>query len=222
MNTSANTIEITKALIAFHKEIGKVKKDAKNPFFKSDYATLSDILDAIKEPLSSNALTFVQFPTGENGLTTRLMHESGEWLEDSYTMTPAKNDPQGIGSAITYQRRYALGAILGLNIDNDDDGNAASSPSVAQKAPAKPRSKEDAAYGDLKGKILLERDIGRLEQYKLALMEKSDVVTAVQFKDLISLIDQKLHKASLKDTKHVARTSAELDTEGVESIQVEE
>lgn len=215
MNTSENTIEITKALIAFHNEIGKIKKDAKNPYFKSDYATLSSILDAIKVPLTSNGLTFVQFPDGENGLTTRLMHESGQWMEATYTMIPAKNDPQGLGSAITYQRRYSLGAVLGLNIDNDDDGNAASNPEtpvVASKRSAKPLSKEDKVYSDLKAKILTENDIGQLERYKNALMEKSAVVTPTQFQDLMRLIDTKLHKKSFKDTKQDARNSAELET----------
>jgi ERF superfamily len=218
MNTSENTIEITKALIAFHKEIGKISKDAKNPFFKSDYATLSNILDAIKEPLDANGLTFVQFPDGENGLTTRLMHESGQYLEATYTMVPAKNDPQGLGSAITYQRRYSLGAVLGLNIDNDDDGNAASMPESTSKRPTKPLSKEDGIYAELKGKVIAERDIGKLETYKASLMEKSDIVTPTQFKDLIALIDKKLGKASLKDTKQDARNSAET---AVEELTIE-
>lgn len=135
MQTSPNTTEITKALLAFHAEIGKISRDSENPFFKSSYASLTNILDAIKDPLAKSKLTFVQFPTGEHGLTTRIMHESGEWMEDSFTMVPAKNDPQGTGSAITYQRRYALGAILGLNIDTDDDGNAASNPGKSGSRP---------------------------------------------------------------------------------------
>jgi ERF superfamily len=222
MNTSENTIEITKALIAFHQEIGKIKKDAKNPFFKSDYATLSSILDAIKDPLTSNGLTFVQFPDGENGLTTRLMHESGEWMEANYKMIPAKNDPQGLGSAITYQRRYSLGAVLGLNIDNDDDGNAASSPAVAQKPSSKPRTKEDDAYLNLKGKILTENDFGKLQTYKASLMEKADIVTPTQYKDLITLIDTKIKKASLKETKQESRNTAELDIVEDTTIQINE
>jgi hypothetical protein len=211
MHTSENTIEITKALIAFHQEIGKIKKDAQNPYFKSDYASLSNILDAIKDPLTSNGLTFVQFPDGENGLTTRLMHSSGQWLEATYTMVPAKNDPQGLGSAITYQRRYSLGAVLGLNIDNDDDGNAASMPESSSKRPAKPRSKEETIYAELKGKILVENDFGKLETYKASLMEKADIVTPTQYKDLITLIENKIKKASLKETKQESRNTAELD-----------
>ena len=126
MNKSESIKELAIALCAFQSEVEKIKKTATNPFFKSKYATLSDILDVIREPLASNGLSFVQFPSGEYGLSTMLMHVSGEWLSESYIMKPVKTDPQGAGSVITYQRRYALGAILGLNIDVDDDANASS------------------------------------------------------------------------------------------------
>ena len=128
MQTSDSTKEIFTALVNFHKEVGKIKKDSNNPFFKSKYASLSGILEAIDEPLSKNGLALVQFPEGENALTTRLCHVSGEWLESTYIMKPLKDTPQDRGSSITYQRRYAVGAILSLNIDDDDDGNAASLP----------------------------------------------------------------------------------------------
>lgn len=126
MQTSPDIKNICTALVAFHKEVGKIGKDAKNPFFKSKYASLSGILEAINEPLNNNGLTLTQFPEGENTLTTRLMHVSGEWMEASYSMKPVKDTPQDRGSAITYQRRYAVGAILSLNIDEDDDGNTSS------------------------------------------------------------------------------------------------
>jgi hypothetical protein len=128
MEKSESIKELATALCKFQSEVEKIKKDSVNPFFRSKYADLSSILDVIREPLVSNNLSFVQFPSGENGLTTMLMHTSGEYIQECYTMKPSKNDPQGLGSAITYQRRYALGAILGLNIDEDDDGNAASQP----------------------------------------------------------------------------------------------
>lgn len=127
METSPTIGAIAAALIIFHKEVGVVKKSETNPFFKSKYADLSAVITAIDEPLEKAGLAYTQFPTGQNELTTMLMHaESGEWIKGSFTMTPTKNDPQGQGSVITYQRRYALGAILGLNIDEDDDGNKAS------------------------------------------------------------------------------------------------
>lgn len=125
MKKSESIKEIAKALITFHLKVDTIKKDAKNPFFKSTYASLTNILDAINEPLIECGLSISQFPTGTDGLTTILMHESGEYIAGEYSMRPAKDDPQGRGSAITYQRRYAIASVLSLNIDEDDDANVA-------------------------------------------------------------------------------------------------
>jgi hypothetical protein len=146
MEKSDSIQKLAKALCEFQGRIGKIKKDSSNPFFKSKYASLSTILSTIQEPLTESGLSFVQFPAGQHGLTTLLMHESGEYLSESYVMTPVKNDPQGLGSSITYQRRYALGAVLGLNIDDDDDANAASTQPAKKAENSKKKSEEiDAA-----------------------------------------------------------------------------
>jgi possible recombination protein, phage associated len=126
MERSESIKEIANALCKFQQEVGKVKKDSKNPYFKSKYASLADILDVIQKPLSECGLSIMQMPKGDNELETILMHNSGEWILSSYVMRPVKNDPQSIGSCITYQRRYAIGSILNLNIDDDDDANKAS------------------------------------------------------------------------------------------------
>jgi len=139
MTKSESIKAIATALCSFQSEVEKIKKTEVNPFFKSKYASLADILDVIREPLTSNGLSFVQFPSGKYGLETMLMHISGEWLSGYYEMEPTKHDPQGAGSVITYQRRYALGAILGLNIDEDDDANKASQPiDTSTKADERP------------------------------------------------------------------------------------
>ena len=130
MNQSVSIKELATALCEFQSAVETIRKTETNPFFKSKYASLSDILSVIRQPLTDNGLSFVQFPKGKYGLETMLMHTSGEYLSESYEMTPTKNDPQGAGSVITYQRRYALGAILGLNIDIDDDGNKGSEKDV--------------------------------------------------------------------------------------------
>ena len=135
MNTSESIAELSKALVEFHGSVGKVKKDSKNPHFKSSYASLSGILDAITEPLTAAGLCVVQLPVGRSGLTTRLCHESGQWIEQTFEMPPVQATPQGTGSAITYQRRYALCALLSLNVD-DDDGHAGSSGKAAAIVPA--------------------------------------------------------------------------------------
>jgi len=160
MEKSTSIKSIAAALLKFHGLVGKIAKDASNPFFstaqkKAKYATLSNIQEAIRQPLQDAGLTYVQFPDGNNGLTTILMHsESGEYIQATYVMHPAPSydkekdgnkviwrsepyvSPQGLGSAITYARRYALGAILGLNIDDDDDGNAASQTGKQQASKA--------------------------------------------------------------------------------------
>lgn len=135
MNKSESITELSKALVKFHSVMGKVSKDAKNPFYKNKYASLSNIIEAVNKPLNDNGLSVVQMPCNE-GLTTMLVHESGEWIS-STSSTPVKDetDPQKLGSAITYARRYALGAILSLNIDEDDDGQSASTPPKKQAAP---------------------------------------------------------------------------------------
>ena len=132
MEKSETITNLAKALIDFNGRVSKISKDAKNPFFKSNYASLSNIQDAISKPLAESGLVYSQMPTGINGLCTILIHaESGEYLMDSYTMPVSKqNDPQAVGSAITYAKRYALAGILGLNIDDDDDGNKAAEKPV--------------------------------------------------------------------------------------------
>lgn len=142
MEKSESIKNIALALVKFHTNVGTVNKGSNNPFFKSKYAALPDILSEIHQPLLDAGLVLSQHPTGNHGLTTILIHaESGEYLQDTYEMTPTKNDPQGIGSCITYQRRYAVGAVLSLNIDEDDDGNNASgnnSTGSAEKKDEKP------------------------------------------------------------------------------------
>lgn len=124
MEKSESIKEIGKALIQFHLKVDKIKKDASNPFFKSKYASLSNIQEAVSIPLTESGLAYSQFPDGEHGLTTIIIHaESGEWMQATYKMKPAKDDPQGVGSVITYQKRYALAAALALTIDDDDDAN---------------------------------------------------------------------------------------------------
>ncbi len=147
MKTSESVTAIYKALIEFHGSVGKVKKDSKNPHFKSTYASLPDILDAVTAPLTSAGLCVIQMPAGRSGLTTRLCHISGEWLEETYEMPPAQATPQGIGSAITYQRRYALCAVLSLNVD-DDDGHAGSVQPATKQAAAKSAPPPPAATAE--------------------------------------------------------------------------
>jgi hypothetical protein len=122
--TQSPTIGALAAALA--KSQGAMKaahKDASNPFFKSKYADLASVWEACRAALAANGLAVCQIIDGE-ALTTILLHSSGEWLAGTYPIKPVKNDPQGVGSAITYARRYALAAMAGVVAD-DDDGEAA-------------------------------------------------------------------------------------------------
>jgi len=122
--TSETTTKIIAALLKFNKLIGTISKDAKNPFFKSEYAPLPTILKDIKDPMQDAGLTINHFPIGDNRLVTRLSHSSGEFFQGVFYMKSVKDTPQDRGSVITYMMRYAVGAYLGLAIDKDDDGNS--------------------------------------------------------------------------------------------------
>jgi hypothetical protein len=140
MNKSESIKNIAGALVKFQASVSKVAKEANNPFFKSKYASLANILDTIQKPLSESGLAISQFPDA-NALTTIILHaESGEWMESSYVMPVAKqNDPQAMGSAITYARRQSIGSILNLNIDDDDDGEKAMGRQIPKKDELTPK-----------------------------------------------------------------------------------
>ena len=137
MKTSESIKQLSAALLKAQRAIKFASKDANNPHFKSKYADLPAVIDAIKPALNDAGIAFLQtFSPSEAGfiaVTTRLMHESGEWIQDTATVPLPKADPQGYGSAATYARRYSLAAITGLYQD-DDDGNAASHNKPAQIA----------------------------------------------------------------------------------------
>ncbi len=128
MRHSESLSDLAKALSAAQGEMENAAKAKLNPHFKSKYADLGSVWDAIREPLAKNGLSVVQLPfTDEAGavrVSTLLMHASGQWIEASYALPPTKGDAQGYGSAITYMKRYAL---TGMGVaPEDDDGNAAS------------------------------------------------------------------------------------------------
>ena len=123
MKQSETIIKLSSAMAKAQSEMGGAVKDSSNPFFKSSYADLTSVIKAIKEPFANNGLAYIQFPiSGENhiGVVTRLMHESGEWLEQECFLPLLKNDPQSAGSAITYARRYALSSMAGIPAIDDD------------------------------------------------------------------------------------------------------
>ena len=133
MNKSESITELAKALSTFQGKMVAVKKDATNPFYKSKYATLDTIWETIRKPLSENGLSVSQTMNlaGEKSiLETTLYHTSGEWISGTQLVNPVKDDPQSLGSAISYARRYSLSALLGIVSDEDDDANIATKPKL--------------------------------------------------------------------------------------------
>ena len=146
---------ITAALAAAQASMGKALKQSNNPHFRSKYADLGTVMDACMPALNANGIAVVQAVKRENGeiaLYTLLRHaDSGEWLEDGgMPLIVNKNDMQGLGSAITYARRYGLMAMVGI-APEDDDGNAASAaaPKQQPKPPAKISAEQWKEISDL-------------------------------------------------------------------------
>ena len=129
MEQSETIGKISEALAKAQGSIKHAIFDSTNPHFKSKYASLSAVMDACKQPLSDNGIAIIQGASVVEKrllISTMLAHTSGEWIRDSLSINLEKDTAQGIGSAITYGRRYALSAIVGIVADEDDDGNAAS------------------------------------------------------------------------------------------------
>lgn len=127
INMSESLTNIAVAMVAAQSEIGGALKDSNNPFHKSKYADLPSVLKAVKSSLNKNGISVFQFPISEEnkiGVSTMLLHESGEYLRGSFLMPLEKQTPQSAGSAITYAKRYALQAIMAVP-SVDDDAEAA-------------------------------------------------------------------------------------------------
>ena len=156
---SKDITELAKELIAVQAEIAPAKKDATNPFCKSRYATLNSVMEACRGALLNHGIWLTQIPVpapemygpGHLALLTKLTHsKTGQWQSSLIVAPLPKNDPQGMGSALTYCRRYALTAMLGM-VTDDDDGEAArvATPQAARAqrtAPTAPQAPSNQTY----------------------------------------------------------------------------
>lgn len=142
MKHSDSLAKIAPALVAALAHIAGAKKGKTNPAFKSRYADLESVIAASKEILADNELTLVQFPgvcaSGVLNLETIFLHSSGEWISGEMGIALGKTDPQGVGSALTYARRYAQMAALNMPAV-DDDGERAMGRVGGVAAPAQPQ-----------------------------------------------------------------------------------
>lgn len=127
INSSEHLDKLAEALAAFQAEFKNPPKTKTNPYFNSTYVDLADALDVVRKALSEKGLSFIQLTSaGEDRviLHTRLLHVTGQWIEGTYPVTKLAK-AQEMGSALTYARRYALFALVGIAGEDDDDGNRA-------------------------------------------------------------------------------------------------
>lgn len=121
--------ELTKGLAKFHSQLKQPKLNSENPFFHKNYLDLTGLQSAVDEAMQGTGLSYIQLVAGSNGqptVRTVILHESGEFISsDTLQLRPDKTNPQGQGSAITYAKRYQLGAMFGISGEADDDGEAA-------------------------------------------------------------------------------------------------
>ncbi len=128
MFISENVDQILPALLKVKENLQAVTKSAANPFFKSKYADLNTHLDAVEPLLAANGLILLQpvstNEVGTNSVASVIMHTSGQFIRSEMRITAKEEDMQKFGSAITYARRYTLGALLSMKAEDDDGENA--------------------------------------------------------------------------------------------------
>jgi len=160
--SSSNELkDLFKALSSAQGQMLAAKADSENPYFKSKYADLKSCWDTIRKPLTDNGLSIIQLPTEGSmsvKIITVLAHNSGQWISNCVELKPTKNDPQGVGSAMTYARRYGLMAITGI-APEDDDGNDASKK-VAE--PPQRKSETTNQQSTEQNPVLSEKQLKRL------------------------------------------------------------
>lgn len=164
MNQSTTIGALAASLAKAQKSFKPAIKDANNPFFKSKYVDLAGAIDAVRDALADNGLALVQSTDAGDKMVlhTTLLHSSGEWISGTYPITAVKTDPQGIGSAVTYARRYSLMALLGIAAE-DDDGEAAHGRAA----------KVDTRTGEVKGKktVLDDEQSARLARLNKGILD---------------------------------------------------
>jgi hypothetical protein len=168
MKTSESIKQIAEALVSAQKEIRFAVKDSTNPHYKSKYANINSVIDAVKAPLNNNGIALIQSlsPSDDNKLhlTTRLIHSSGEWIEDTAVCPIQKQDPQGLGSAISYIRRYSLSAMCAVYADDDDGHSAALNAADYLQRITQSQSLEElqANYNFVMGEVKNDRTLSKM------------------------------------------------------------
>lgn len=188
---SAEIKELSAALAKAQGEYNGISFNRTNPYFKSGYADLHEMMKSVRAALAKNGLSFIQqTQIDENGITmlhSRLMHASGQWIESRNRVVPPKNDIQTYGSTLSYQKRYAAQSLLGITVSADpadDDGEVAQieAREIVAKGPSNKYNPKDQSF-----ETITKEQLEELE-YELA-----------QYPDLAEHILDKLQLQSLSD-----------------------
>ncbi|RQW65746.1 single-stranded DNA-binding protein [Listeria sp. SHR_NRA_18] len=214
MKMSETITELSKSLAEFQESVEQPAKTANNPFFKSKYVPLENVISAIKNKAHALGLSYIQIPLAEEnkvGIKTIISHSSGEFIEfDPFLLPVDKNTAQGAGSALTYARRYTLSAAFGIASDDDDDGNAASGVQKQKNNNPQPlamATKEKIAklhamfkeYAELKGGD--EAEIKDFIKGK-AKVESIGNATLIQVNNMIKTMQELIAKAKEGQTQN--------------------
>lgn len=211
MKTSETIIEVNKALVGFHNDIKQPLKDKANPFFKSKYVPLENIAEVIDEVAPKHGLAYLQeaytTDTGQTGVVTRLVHESGEYYEtEPLVLNADKNNAQGQGSVITYARRYQLASLFGITSDEDDDGNKAS-----ENAPSYKQRTDDAYAAIQKVGKMNKTQVDQLIKDELNIQSLSKVDDSDRFQTLSTIYRDILKKAQDAEKNQGAEQTSLMD-----------
>lgn len=203
--------KLAEALAKAQGEMHNAAKDKDNPFFKSTYADLASVWDACREALSKNGLCVVQplhiEDSGRMILTTTLLHASGEWISSVLPILTAKNDPQSVGSSITYMRRFALSSLVGIapaekpseaDVDEDDDGNAASDRKESPPADRKPTEPQLTRLWAMASRAKVSH--AKVHEYVLHEFKKASTaeLTIPEYDKVCKKLDFEIHLLSQK------------------------
>jgi hypothetical protein len=187
MNKSESITDLAAALCLAQAEMGGATKNSINPHFKSSFADLESVIKVIKPAFFKHGLSFIQLPiTSEGGkgigVSTMLMHSSGQWIEGEYLLPLEKVTPQGAGAAITYARRYGLVSLCGIpQIDLDAEDISVQAPLVPEP-PAKRVSK--ALVQSVVALVVSSQADGEASELIEALAELDEIEKQVIWKQL--------------------------------------
>lgn len=176
MERSSDINELAAALAVAQGVIEGAAKDSANPFFKSKYADLASVWDAIRAPLAANGLSVLQLPSADGPkvtITTLLAHKSGQWVQSALTVTAKEDTPQAVGSAITYARRYALQSTVGVAPEDDDGERAQGRGTQTQRAKYTPAQQD-----------VVDKRLAEITESK----QRAELAWAAQFKELAATI----------------------------------